>query len=84
MTLEVLVSCMHQTNFDIVKNSCINTDVLIVNQCNVDDYLERNNNSGFVERMICTRERGLSRSRNAAIEHARGDICLICDDDEVL
>lgn len=84
MTLEVLVSCMHQTNFDIVKNSCVNTDVLIVNQCNVDDYLERNNNSGFVERMICTRERGLSRSRNVAIEHARGDICLICDDDEVL
>lgn len=29
-------------------------------------------------------DRGLSRSRNVALEHARGDICLLADDDEVL
>ncbi len=35
-------------------------------------------------RMLTTASRGLSKSRNLAIEHARGDVCLLCDDDEAL
>ena len=35
-------------------------------------------------RMLTTASRGLSKSRNLAIAHARGDVCLLCDDDEAL
>ena len=34
--------------------------------------------------MIRTNTRGLSKSRNLAIQHAVGDACLLCDDDEQL
>lgn len=35
-------------------------------------------------RMLSTNTKGLSKSRNLAIRHAVGDICLLCDDDEKL
>ncbi len=81
MSVEVLISCMHQTNIDIVYNSYISGDVLIVNQAHENSSLEIINEKQHI-RMITTKERGLSRSRNMAIQHASGDICLLCDDDE--
>lgn len=82
MNLEVLLSCMHQVDFSIVEKSCILGDVLIINQSDIDTIEELNENGQSI-RMISTTERGLSRSRNMAIENARGDICLLCDNDEV-
>ena len=81
MKLEVLMSCMHQTDLMLVKESRITGDVLIINQANVDFTMEEQRTSQKV-RMITTSERGLSRSRNMAIQNSTGDICLICDDDE--
>lgn len=88
MKLVVLISCMNQSNFDIVSRSNLQTDAIIVNQCDKEDiwdykYINKKGKACLVK-MICTTERGLSRSRNMAIENAWGDICLICDDDEVL
>lgn len=80
---EVLLSCMYQTNFDIAYKSKVDSDLLIINQCDKDDYHEIEVN-GYVWRMISTTERGLSRSRNMALRNARGEICQLCDDDEVL
>ena len=82
MKLEILLSCMHQENLDIVKKSNINTDVLIINQCN------RNNNKELIIgnqriRMISTTQRGLSNSRNLAIHLSDREFCLLCDDDEL-
>lgn len=34
--------------------------------------------------MISCRDRGLSKSRNLALDNAKGNICLLCDDDEEL
>lgn len=83
MKLEVLVSCMYQKNTDIVRKTRISTDVLIINQTNFMgwDITETHNQ---LIRLFNTTERGLSRSRNTALHHATGDICLICDDDEIL
>ena len=39
---------------------------------------------GHLWRMISTKERGLSKSRNMAINNAKGVICLFCDDDEIM
>lgn len=83
MKLEVLVSCMYQKDIDIVQKTHINTDVLIINQTNFTrwDIIEAQTQ---VIRLFNTTERGLSRSRNSALKYAIGDICLICDDDEIL
>lgn len=83
MKLEVLMSAMHQENFDIAYRTKINSDLLIINQCDKDDYAEVTVD-GHLWRMISTTERGVAKSRQKAIDNARGDICLFCDDDEVL
>lgn len=83
MNVEVLMSCMHQENFDIAYKTKVNSDLLIINQCDKNDYSEINVN-GHLWRMISTTERGLSKSRNMALKNANGDICLLCDDDEEL
>lgn len=79
---EVLLSCMHQEDFQIAYKTKIDSDLLIINQCDKEDYQEQVVN-GYLWRMISTTERGLSRSRNMALANARGKVCLLCDDDEI-
>lgn len=87
MSIEVLISCMHQSDWSIIERSNIQTDVLIVNQCErnaIEEYSFFNEAGKTCHaRMIHTTERGLSRSRNMALQHAKGEICVFCDDDEV-
>lgn len=86
MKLELLISCMHQKDASIIARSNVNSDVVVINQCDVDkneDFNFSNKNGvSYKARMISTTERGLSRSRNMAIRISTGDICLLCDDDE--
>lgn len=82
MELEILLSCMYQEDMSIIEKSRITGDVLIINQTDEEKEVSGKTEHGTA-RMICTRERGLSRSRNMALRHAKGDICLLCDDDEV-
>lgn len=88
MRVEVLISCMHQKDASIVARTNVQSDVLVVNQCDRDGYDEFTfiNKSGksCLARIIHTTERGLSKSRNMALKNAKGDVCLICDDDEVM
>ena len=83
----VLISCMHQEDDSIIKKSNLQTDAVVVNQCDrdcIEDYffLNKDNKRCHVK-FICTTERGLSRSRNMAIKNAiDADICLLSDDDE--
>lgn len=81
MKLEVLLSCMHQTDDRLVRKSGLTGNVLIINQCHMESYSEYQTEKG-IARMISVTERGLSKSRNLAIEKAMADICLLCDDDE--
>lgn len=87
-TIEVLISCMFQEGKDIIQKSNIQSDVLVINQCDEDStqsfHFINNQGKTCLARVINTTERGLSKSRNKAISHAHGDICLICDDDECL
>ena len=88
MTFQVLISCMHEKDKSIVQRSNIQTDCVVVNQCDtnsIDNYTFRNNKGQECKVIfINTTERGLSKSRNMAISNAWADICLICDDDENL
>ncbi len=80
MTFQILMACMHQNDLSIFSSSNIKCDVLAINQCdkNQIDYSDDKSQC-----MISTTQRGLSRSRNMAIDNAWSDICLISDDDEV-
>lgn len=86
--INVLISCMHQTDASIIEKTNVQSDTIVINQCNIDSVEEFNftNKEGKTchVKFINTTERGLSRSRNMAITNAWGDICYICDDDELL
>lgn len=80
---------MHQKDKSIIQRSNIQTDAIVINQCDndsIENYAFKNNkNVECNVSFINTTERGLSRSRNMAIRYATdADICLICDDDEYL
>ena len=94
MNLEVLISCMNQQDMIIAEQTGIQTDALIINQCTQSEILNEikldqktsgvQNQTHMNIRMLNTNTRGLSKSRNLAIQYASGDICLLCDDDEQL
>ncbi|WP_062108628.1 glycosyltransferase family 2 protein [Bacillus niameyensis] len=80
MNLEVLVSTMNRSDAAFANKMNINSDLLIINQSTKHcDNFEENNR--FNIRMLSYSEKGLSKSRNRALENAKGDICLIADDD---
>ncbi len=88
MKVEVLVSCMTEDVHSLLLSLNLQTNAVIVNQCNKDSektieiYSRRKEKLRI--KIINTCERGLSRSRNMAIRNSSGDICLLCDDDEVM
>lgn len=40
MTLNILISCMHQKDASIIKRSNVQSDVVVVNQCDHDSIEE--------------------------------------------
>ncbi len=82
MKLEILLSCMNQTDTRLIKQSNIKGDAVVINQCDKEGYVEQKTKNGLV-RVFSTTDRGLTKSRNMAIEKSEADICLLCDDDEV-
>lgn len=87
-TIDVLISCMHEIDRSIIDRTNVQSNVIVVNQCDIDKIdnweFENSESKTCSAKMIYTTERGLSRSRNMAIANATSDICLICDDDEIL
>ncbi|MGN0976926.1 MAG: glycosyltransferase family A protein [Faecousia sp.] len=73
---------MHQTDDTLIRRSRLTGDVVVINQCDQDEYTEYNTEGG-IARFFSTRQRGLTKSRNMAIAESRADICMLCDDDEV-
>lgn len=95
MNLEVLISCLNQETMQMFDVTGIYTDAIMINQCpgshsRVADTHRRIEqmslevNDGHSRRMLTTDSKGLSVSRNLAIRHAEGEVCLLCDDDEKL
>lgn len=82
MELEVLISSMHQKDMSLISKMNIRSNALLINQYDgeyKDEKIIDNRNN--VLRMISMKDRGLSKSRNAAIENSGADICVIADDD---
>jgi glycosyltransferase involved in cell wall biosynthesis len=83
-SIQVLVATMHQENkshiISLLENMNIESDCLIVNQCDIDG-IEQFYYKKHEVTVINSTERGLSRSRNMALKHAKADLVVIADDD---
>lgn len=82
MLIEVLISTMNCKNVEDLKLNDRNIygKVLIINQINKCFYNGKNIKNHDI-RLINYIGKGLSESRNKALENAIGDICIIADDD---
>lgn len=83
MKVEVLASAVEQNAAELVAKMHIHTDAVLVNQCGRYDYEEVSVAGGTVK-CFSMPERGVGLSRNTALLHAQGDICLFSDEDVVL
>ena len=84
MRLEVLISCLEGNTSSIVQRLKLKSDALIVNQCGIDNVEEIKISELAKVRILNSSTKGLSVSRNIAISQSNADICLLCDDDEIL
>lgn len=82
MHVQVLVSTMHQTDYSLLDKMNIQTDAIIVNQCDrneIEEFEYKGNNIKW----LSLKERGVGLSRNTALMRADADILLFADDDIV-
>jgi glycosyltransferase involved in cell wall biosynthesis len=80
MNLQVLVSTMHQSDLQILEKMNIQSEAIIINQCNkymIEELKYRGNNI----RLLSFPEKGVGLSRNNALMRATADICVFGDDD---
>lgn len=81
---QVLISTMFLKDINFfLKTINLNSDAIIINQCDEDSVEEIFYNNNTVK-LINTTTKGLSISRNLALKNATSEYCLICDDDEYL
>lgn len=83
MKVQVLASAVEQDAAELVAKMNIHTDAVLVNQCGRYGYEELPVEGGKVKCFFMS-ERGVGLSRNTALLHAAGDICLFSDEDIVL
>lgn len=79
----ILLSCMYEKDKKIIKRSNIQSNCVIINQCDEDKKEQINLENSKTCLWINSKKRGLSISRNMAIYNSSTDICLIADDDEI-
>lgn len=77
---EILCTTMHQKDFSKVQEMNIHSDVVFANQADRTSYDEFEF-EGHIARMITTDTRGVGVNRNLALMYAKGEVCLLADDD---
>ena len=82
MKVQVLASVMNQSMEQIAEQMNLQSDAVIINQCERLDY-EEMEYRGRKVRFFCFPDRGVGKSRNEAILRADRDICLFSDEDIV-
>ena len=87
MKVEVLASVMNASLPETVQHMNLQSDAVIINQCDrlgqEEMQISQGNGEARTIRFYRFPERGIGRSRNEAILRARGDICLFSDADIV-
>ncbi|MEK0313680.1 glycosyltransferase family A protein [Cohnella sp. 56] len=80
MGLQVLVSSLNQNVYSILKNMRIQTDAIIINQCERTEWIKLEHNGSIIN-FYSFNERGVGLSRNNALMRATASICLFADED---
>lgn len=83
MKIQLLVSAVDKDAAALIRQMHIQSDAVIVNQCDRYDYGEIADNGHRIQ-VFSMPERGVGLSRNTALLHASGDICVFSDEDIVL
>jgi glycosyltransferase involved in cell wall biosynthesis len=78
----VLVAAVNEDVNALAEKMHLETEAVIVNQCDCFDYREYKHNDRLI-RAFSMAERGVGLSRNTALMHGNGDICLFADEDIV-
>ncbi|MGN8929730.1 glycosyltransferase [Collinsella sp. HCP28S3_E12] len=78
--VEVLVAALGCDPERLIKKMNLQSDAVIANQCDENRMFELNEGNHYV-RVMNFKERGVGLNRNNALMRARGDYCLIADDD---
>lgn len=82
MTVEVLVTTMHQSDIAKYREMNLQTDAVIANQADACAYEELEVDTKRV-RFVTTDTRGVSTNRNIAITYSSADIIVFADDDQI-
>ena len=82
MTLQLLVSAVKQDPRQLAEKMNIDSDAIIINQCDENNYDEWNYR-GHTIRAYSFAEKGVGLSRNNALLRADHDISLFADEDIV-
>ena len=84
---QVLLSILKMDDINYIDSLKITGDAVVVNQCDneINENINRRsvNGSDQAVKYVETKQRGLSRSRNMAIENSDSEICILCDNDVV-
>jgi glycosyltransferase involved in cell wall biosynthesis len=73
---------MNQKDYSILDGMNLFSSAVVINQCDIESIQCFQYRDKYEVKWINSKERGLSRSRNKAIDNSDADICLISDDDE--
>lgn len=82
MKLQVLISAVNQEVKELAQKMNLESDAIIVNQCDCFDYCEYQHGNRLI-RCFSMAERGVGLSRNTALMRSEGEICLFSDEDIV-
>ena len=86
MKLELLLSTMNlkdeTENNKLIQKMNVNINTLTINQI-TNKNIKETNNLTSKNKLISVRDKGLSKSRNMAINNSEADICIIADDDVI-
>ncbi len=82
MKVQVLASVMNEIPEDLVNRMRLESDAIVINQCDRLDFQQLSCKGGLVG-FYSFPDRGVGKSRNEAILRADGDICLFSDGDIV-
>ena len=78
MNIEILISTMNLENHEDLVNNLKVKKSLVINQTNTMQIKDIDYGD---KRLYSFNEKGLSKSRNRALDNAIGDICVLADDD---
>ena len=80
MTLQILISTMHQTDYSLLEKMNIQSDAIVVNQCDHNEIVKFTYNGHDILWMSLD-ERQSSAAWNTALMRATADIILFSDED---